>query len=208
MSLAIEIQDSSYRPRCSIFWENEDISRYSVRLSDSIGRLDSSSTTEDIVSAIRRVFPRVGVPRNMEFYSSMGVGVNEFLLSTKYADDLGLPDGNVNDGVLAFGKCLMSSFSRRSFIPLYLTLGKVSMEECLCGLDLEEYYSLEDYPKGSEGYKKAEWKIKDAKENALHIDDEIFHDRIHTQEQRNDLLNIIDNYEWVENDGLYYLVNP
>ena len=199
-TLVIEIVDSHNEPRCSILWEwgYGKMCRYSAYLAYAIGSLNDDSTTEEIIENILEVFPKVGIPRKMEFYKGYNLGVAEYALSTQYADDLGLPDGNILEGLLAVSQCSMDKFYSWANSLNSLCLGNVTMKDCIVNEeDLEECCCL---------YNNAKAEMEAIKKSAFHIEDKSFDRRITTKEEGNELLRIINNYEWVEYEGNYYKV--
>ena len=199
-TLVIEIVDSNNEPRCSILWEcgSGEMCKYSAYLAYAIGNLNDDSTTEEIIENIREVFPGIGIPREREFYIRSNLGMAEYALSTQYADDLGLPDGNAYEGLLAVSQCSMDKFDSWANSLNWLYLGNVTMKDCIVDEeDLEEYCCL---------YNNAKAEIKAIKKSAFHIEDKSFNRRITTKEEGNELLRIVNNYEWVEYEGNYYRV--
>ena len=199
-TLVIEIVDSNNEPRCSILWEcgNGEMCKYSAHLAYAIGSLNDDSTTEEIIENIREVFPGIGIPREREFYIRSDLGMAEYALSTQYADNLGLPDGNAYEGLLAVSQCSMDKFDSWANSLNWLYLGNVTMKDCIVDEeDLEEYCCL---------YNNAKAEIEAIKKSAFHIEDKSFDRRITTKEEGNELLRIINNYEWVEYEGNYYKV--
>ena len=198
--LVIEIVDSHNEPRCSILWEcgSGEMCKYSAYLAYAIGSLNDNSTTEEIIENIHEVFPGIGIPREREFYIRSNLGMAEYALSTQYADDLGLPNGNAYEGLLAVSQCSMDKFDSWANSLNWLYLGNVTMKDCIVDEeDLEEYCCL---------YNNAEAEIEAIKKSAFHIEDKSFDRRITTKEEGNELLRIINNYEWVEYEGSYYKV--
>ena len=197
-TLVIEIVDSNNEPRCSILWECGEMCKYSACLAYAIGSLNDDSTTEEIIENIREVFPGIGIPREREFYIRSDLGMAEYALSTQYADDLGLPNGNAYEGLLAVSQCSMEKFDSWANSLNWLYLGNVTMKDCIVDEeDLEEYCCL---------YNNAKAEIEAIKKSAFHIEDRSFNRRITTKEKGNELLQIINNYEWVEYEGSYYKV--
>lgn len=199
-TLVIEIVDSDNEPRCSILWEggSDEMCKYLAYLAYAIGSLNDDSTTEEIIANIREVFPGVGIPREREFYERSNLGMAEYALSTQYADDLGLPDGNAYEGLLAVSQCSMDKFYGWANSLNSLCLGNVTMKDCIVDEeDLEEYCCL---------YNNAKAEMEAIKKSAFHIEDKAFNRRITTKEERNELLRIVNNYEWVECEGSYYKV--
>ncbi len=199
-TLVIEIVDSNNEPRCSILWEcgSGEMCKYSAYLAYAIGSLNDDSTMEEIIENIREVFPGIGIPREREFYERSNLGMAEYALSTQYADDLGLPDGNAYEGLLAVSQCSMDKFDSWANSLNWLYLGNVTMKDCIVDEeDLEEYCCL---------YNNAKAEIEAIKKSAFHIEDKSFDRRITTKEEGNELLRIINNYEWVEYEGSYYRV--
>ena len=199
-TLVIEIVDSNNEPRCSILWEygRGKMCKYSAYLAYAIGSLNDDSTTEEIIENIREVFPGIGIPREREFYERSNLGMAEYALSTQYADDLGLPDGNAYEGLLAVSQCSMDKFDSWANSLNWPYLGHVTMKDCIVDEeDLEEYCCL---------YNDAKAEIEAIKKSAFHIEDKSFDRRITTKEEGNELLQIINNYEWVEYEGNYYKV--
>ena len=127
-TLVIEIVDSNNEPRCSILWEcgSGEMCKYSAYLAYAIGSLNDDSTMEEIIENIREVFPGIGIPREREFYIRSNLGMAEYTLSTQYADDLGLPNGNAYEGLLAVSQCSMDKFDSwaNSLNWLYKKIGK------------------------------------------------------------------------------------
>ena len=122
----------------------------------------------------------------------------EYTLSTQYADDLGLPNENAYEGLLAVSQCSMDKFDSWANSLNWLQLGNVTMKDCIVDEeDLEEYCCL---------YNNAKAEIEAIKKSAFHIEDKSFDRRITTKEEGNELLRIINNYEWVEYEGNYYKV--
>lgn len=206
--LVIEIVDSDDEPRCSLLWEwgYGKMCRYSAYLAHAIGSLDDDSTTDEIVENILEVFPKVGIPRKMEFYKGYNLGMAEYALSTQYADDLGVPDGNILEGLLAVSRCSMDKFASWANSMNYLYLGNVTMKDCLFEEDLEEYCGLYFYEEGGRGYKDTEAEIEAIKKSAFHVEDKFLNRRITTKKEWEELLEIINKHEWIEHDGNYYLV--
>ena len=199
-TLVIEIVDSNNEPRCSILWEcgSGEMCKYSAYLAYAIGSLNDDSTTEEIIENIREVFPGIGIPREREFYIRSNLGMAEYTLSTQYADDLGLPNGNAYEGLLAVSQCSMDKFDSWANSLNWLQLGNVTMKDCIVDEeDLEEYCCL---------YNNAKAEIEAIKKSAFHIEDKSFDRRITTKEEGNELLRIINNYEWVEYEGNDYKV--
>ena len=199
-TLVIEIVDSNNEPRCSILWEcgSGEMCKYSAYLAYAIGSLNDDSTMEEIIENIREVFPGIGIPREREFYIRSNLGMAEYTLSTQYADDLGLPNGNAYEGLLAVSQCSMDKFDSWANSLNWLQLGNVTMTDCIVDEeDLEEYCCL---------YNNAKAEIEAIKKSAFHIEDKSFDRRITTKEEGNELLRIINNYEWVEYEGNYYKV--
>ena len=199
-TLVIEIVDSNNEPRCSILWEcgSGEMCKYSAYLAYAIGSLNDDSTTEEIIENIREVFPGIGIPREREFYIRSNLGMAEYTLSTQYADELGLPNGNAYEGLLAVSQCSMDKFDSWANSLNWLQLGNVTMKDCIVDEeDLEEYCCL---------YNNAKAEIEAIKKSAFHIEDKSFDRRITTKEEGNELLRIINNYEWVEYEGNYYKV--
>ena len=199
-TLVIEIVDSNNEPRCSILWEcgSGEMCKYSAYLAYAIGSLNDDSTTEEIIENIREVFPGIGIPREREFYIRSNLGMAEYTLSTQYADDLGLPNGNAYEGLLAVSQCSMDKFDSWANSLNWLQLGNVTMKDCIVDEeDLEEYCCL---------YNNAKAEIEAIKKSAFHIEDKSFDRRITTKEEGNELLRIINNYEWVEYESKYYKV--
>ena len=197
-TLVIEIVDSHNEPRCSILWECGEMCKYSAYLAYAIGSLNDDSTTEEIIENIREVFPGIGIPREGECYVRSDLGMAEDALATQYADDLGLPDGNAYEGLLAVSQCSMDKFDSWANSLNWLYLGNVTMKDCIVDEeDLEEYCCL---------YNNAKAEIESIKKSAFHIEDKSFDRRITTKEEGNELLRIINNYEWVEYEGSYYKV--
>ena len=199
-TLVIEIVDSNNEPRCSILWEcgSGEMCKYSAYLAYAIGSLNDDSTMEEIIENIREVFPGIGIPREREFYIRSNLGMAEYTLSTQYADDLGLPNGNAYEGLLAVSQCSMDKFDSWANSLNWLQLGNVTMKDCIVDEeDLEEYCCL---------YNNAKAEIEAIKKSAFHIEDKSFNRRITTKEEGNELLRIINNYEWVEYEGNYYKV--
>ena len=199
-TLVIEIVDSNNEPRCSILWEcgSGEMCKYSAYLAYAIGSLNDDSTTEEIIENIREVFPGIGIPREREFYIRSNLGMAEYTLSTQYADDLGLPNGNAYEGLLAVSQCSMDKFDSWANSLNWLYLGNVTMKDCIVDEeDLEEYCCL---------YNNAEAEIEAIKKSAFPIEDKSFDRRITTKEEGNELLRVINNYEWVEYEGSYYKV--
>ena len=199
-TLVIEIVDSNNEPRCSILWEcgSGEMCKYSAYLAYAIGSLNDNSTTEEIIENIHEVFPGIGIPREREFYIRSNLGMAEYALSTQYADDLGLPNGNAYEGLLAVSQCSMDKFDSWANSLNWLYLGNVTMKDCIVDEeDLEEYCCL---------YNNAEAEIEAIKKSAFHMEDKSFDRRITTKEDWDELLRIINNYEWVEYEGSYYKV--
>lgn len=199
-TLVIEIVDSNNEPRCSILWEcgSGEMCKYLAYLAYAIDSLNDDSTTEEIIANIREVFPGIGIPREMEFYERSNLGMAEYTLSTQYADDLGLPNGNAYEGLLAVSQCSMDKFYSWANSLNSLCLGNVTMKDCIVDEeDLEEYCCL---------YNNAKAEMEAIKKSAFHIEDKSFDRRITTKEEGNELLRIINNYEWVEYEGNYYKV--
>ncbi len=199
-TLVIEIVDSNNEPRCSILWEcgSGEMCKYLAYLAYAIDSLNDDSTTEEIIANIREVFPGVGIPREMEFYERSNLGMAEYALSTQYADDLGLPNGNAYEGLLAVSRCSMDKFYSWANSLNSLCLGNVTMKDCIVDEeDLEEYCCL---------YNDAKAEMEAIKKSAFHIEDKSFDRRITTKEEGNELLRIVNNYEWVEYEGNYYKV--
>ena len=199
-TLVIEVVDSHNELRCSILWEcgNGEMCKYSAYLAYAIGSLNDDSTTEEIIENIREVFPGIGIPREREFYIRSNLGMAEYALSTQYADDLGLPDGNAYEGLLAVSQCSMDKFDSWANSLNWLYRGNVTMKDCIVDEeDLEEYCCL---------YNNAKAEIEAIKKSAFHIEDKSFDRRITTKEEGNELLRIVNNYEWVEYEGSYYKV--
>lgn len=129
--LVIVIFNSNNEPRCSILWEHGrgKMRIYSAYLAYAIGSLNDDSTTDEIVENIREAFPSVGIPREIEFYIRNNLGVAEYILSNQYADDLELPDGNVDDGIIAVSKRSIDKVYSWAKHLNYLWLGNVSMRD-------------------------------------------------------------------------------
>ena len=207
-TLVIEIVDSNNEPRCSILWEcgSGEMCKYSAYLAYAIGSLNDDSTTEEIIENIREVFPSVGIPRSLEFYTRNRLGMAEYTLSTKYADDLGLPDSTPNDGVLAVSQKAIDEFSMWADSLNGIQLGNVTLMDCLFEEDLANYCCLYDYEEESEGYADALHEMEDIQKSAFHTDKNFVNKRITTKEDWDELLRVINNYDWVEYNGIYYHV--
>ena len=206
MNTVIEILDSDEEPRCSILWktENDKSCKYCACLAQAIGSLNDDSTTEEIIENIRDVFPSIGIPREVEFYTRRGLGMAEHALATKYADDLGLPDGNACDGVLAVGHRSILHFSNVADNMNYLYLGNVTIGDCMFEEDLEDYCGLHVCDEGNEDYREVEAEIEEIKKSAFHCGEKFFYRQITTKEDWDELLRIVNNYDWVEYKGFYY----
>ena len=206
MNTVIEILDSDGEPRCSILWktENDKSCKYCACLAQAIGSLYDEATTEEIIENIRDVFPSIGVPREVEFYTRRGLGMAEYALVTKYADDLGLPDGNACDGVLAVSQRSILQFSNVADNMNYLYLGNVTLGDCVFEEDLEDYCGLHVCDEGNEDYREVEAEIEAIQKSAFHCGKKFFDRRITTKEDWDELLRIVNNYDWVECWGLYY----
>ena len=196
-TLVIKIVNSNNEPRCSILWEHGRgrTHKYSAYLAYAIGSLNEDSSTEKIIENIREVFPSVGIPRKIEFYTRSNLGIADYILSTKYADDLGLPEGNVKDGLLTVTRCLIDkSYSWANSLN-YLYLGNVTMKDGI--FDMAEL---------DEGCPLAKADIEKIKKSTFHVEYEFFSRRITTKEEQNELVQIINKYKWVECEGRYYRV--
>lgn len=195
--LVIVISDSNNEPRCSILWEHGrgKMRIYSAYLAYAIGSLNDDSTTEEIIENICEVFPSVGIPREIEFYTRNNLGIAEYVLSTKYADDLGLSNGNAYDGLLTVSKCSIDKVYSWAKHLNYLYLGDVSMRDGI--FDMAEL---------DEGCPLAKAKIEKIKKSTFHVEDEFFSRRITTKEEGNELVRILNKYKWVECEGRYYRV--
>lgn len=206
MNTVIEILDSDGEPRCSILWktENDKSCKYCACLAQAIGSLYDEATTEEIIESIRDVFPSISIPRDVEFYTRHRLGMAEYAIATTYADDLGLPDGNACDGVLAVSQRSILQFSNVADNMNYLYLGNVTLGDCVFEEDLEDYCGLLIYDEESEDYENAKAEIEAIQKSAFHCGKKFFDRRITTKEDWDELLRIVNNYDWVECWGLYY----
>lgn len=204
--LVIEILDYHGGPRCAIYWRwgGRDAFKYSAALAYAIGSLNDDSSTEKIIENIREVFPEIGVPRTKEFYIDNDLGMDEYALATQYADDLGLPEGNVYDGLLLVSRQAIDAFACGADSLNYLYLGNVTAKDCVVEECIEEYWSLNDYRKGSKEYEGILADIEEVKESAYSMTETFLNKPITTVEDARKLLNIITKYEWIECEGLYY----
>lgn len=206
--LVIEVRDSHKNPRCSVLWRwgGESSSYYALKLSYAIGRLNDDSTTEEIIRNIREEFPEVGIPRSMEFYQKNNLTMMDYAISTRYADDFELPDGNTSDGVIAVTNNSIAEFSEWAYTLIYFELGNVKMEDCVFDEELENFFGLYDYDRDSEEYRDTEEEIREVKENAYVMSDEEFKEPITTLKQKDRLTLIIDTHEWIRHGDDYYHV--
>ncbi len=207
--LVIQIDDSQGDPRCAILWKwgGSDASKYTAYLAYAIGSLSDKATTEEIIENIREVFPSVGIPRSLEFYTRNRLGMAEYTLSTKYADDLGLPDSTPNEGVLAVSQRAIDEFSCWADSLNGIQLGNVTLMDCIFEEDLANYCCLYDYEEESEGYADALHEMEDIQKSAFHTDKNFVNRRITTKEDWDELLRVINSYDWVEYNGIYYHVD-
>lgn len=189
--LVIEVRDSHENPRCSILWEwgERNTTHHALKLSYAIGSLNDDSTTEEIIENIIKEFPEIGIPRSVEFYKSNDMYTEDYDITTKYADDLGLPDGNTDDGVIAVTYNAISIFSVWADALLYLKLGNVKLGDCVSAWDVEDFYSDEE--------------VEEVNESAYVMTEEEFKKPITTPEQKDRLLEIIDNYVWIRHGDEY-----
>lgn len=183
--LVIEVRDSHENPRCSILWEwgERDTTYHALKLSYAIGSLNDDSTTEEIIENIIKEFPEVGIPRDVEFYKLNDMYTEDYAIATKYADDLELPDGNMDDGVIAVTNNAISVFSEWADALLYLKLGNVKLRDCFSSWEVEDFYSDKE--------------VEEVKANAYIMTEEEFQKPITIPEQRDRLLEIINNYGWI-----------
>ena len=130
----------------------------------------------------------------------------EYTLPTKKADDLGLPDSTPNARVLAVSQRTIDEFSRWADSLNGIQLGNVTLMDCLFEEDLANYCCLYDYEEESEGYADALHEMEDIQKSAFHTDKNFVNKRITTKEDWDELLRVINNYEWVEYNGIYYHV--
>ena len=189
--LVIEVRDSHENPRCSVLWkwgEHETTYR-ALKLSYAIGSLNDDSTTEEIIENILKEFPNVGIPRDKEFYRCNDLYMKDYAIATKYADDLGLPDGNFEDGVIAITHNAISVFSQWADSLLYFELGNVNLEDCVYAEWVEDFYFDEE--------------VEEVKASAYVMTEEEFQKPITTPEQRDRLLGITACHEWIRHGDEY-----
>ena len=204
--LVMEVKDSHKNSRCSVLWRwgGESSSYYALKLSYAIGSLNDDSTTEEIIRNIREEFPEIGIPRNVEFYKKNNLAMTDYIISTRYADDLELPDGNTSDGIIAVTYNSVSEFSEWAETLLYFELGNVKMEDCVFDEELESFLGLYAYDRDSEEYRNIEEEIREVRENAYVISEEEFKEPITPLKQRDRLMRIINTYEWIRHGNDYY----
>ena len=191
--LVIEVRDSHKNPRCSILWKwgEHEATYRALKLSYAIGSLNDDSTTEEIIENILKEFPNVGIPRDKEFYRCNDLYRKDYAIATKYADDFEIPDGNIvdGDGVIAVTDNAMHVFSRWADSLLYFELGNVNLEDCVYAEWVEDFYFDEE--------------VEEVKASAYVMTEEEFQKPITTPEQRDRLLEIIDNYVWIRHGDRY-----
>lgn len=184
--LVIEVRDSYKNPRCSILWKwgEHETSYRAVKLSYAIGSLNDDSTTEEIIENILKEFPNVGIPRDEDFYRCNDLGMEDYALATKYADDFEIPDGNIvdGDGVIAVTDNAMHVFSIWANALIPLELGNVKLGDCVSAEVVEDI---------------------EVKASAYVMTEEEFQKPITTPEQRDRLLGITACHEWIRHGDDY-----
>ena len=191
--LVIEVRDSHKNPRCSILWKwgQYETSYRAVKLSYAIGSLNDDSTTEEIIENILKEFPDVGIPQDKGFYECNDLGMEDYAIATKYADDFEIPDGNIvdGDGVIAVTDNAMHVFSIWANALIPLELGNVKLEDCVSAEVVEDFYFDEE--------------VEEVKASAYVMTEEEFQKPITTPEQKDRLLGIIACHEWIRHGDEY-----
>ncbi len=183
--LVIEVRDSHHNPRCSILWKwgQYETTYRAIKLSYAIGSLNDDSTTEEIIENILKEFPDVGIPRDKEFYRCNDLDV-DYAIATKYADDFEIPDGNIvdGDGVIAVTDNAMHVFSIWANALISLELGNVKLGDCVSAEVVEDI---------------------EVRAHAYFMTEEEYQKPITTPEQRDRLLGIIAQHEWIQHGNEY-----
>lgn len=207
-SLVIEIVDSEGVPKCSIYWRygREEFSMYAIRLSYGISRLSDDSTTEDILRAILEVYPEAGIPREERIYSQDKRTITEYPLVKEYADSLDIPDGHSTMGIIAISRNMIARASENADAVISLTLGYVSACDCVCDVDLDEYFCIYDYEEGTESYNDVMAKIEDIKAHAVPMGDDFFR-RVSSRSLLEYYTDVFAKNEWVRYEDAYYHVD-
>lgn len=205
-TLTIEIQDSKGVPRCSVLWymHGKDYSLYALRLAYGIGRLNDDSTTEEIVNAIQEEFPSSGIYLSSSYYIHIGAD-SEMDITLQFAEDFGFSSGDKLDGAIVVTRMAILRSHHESDYVLYLTLGGVSLADCVVKEELREYCGMAYAEEGSTGYHYGElWKEK-IERTARPMGVGLLAP-ITTRKQWEECLEIINHNEWLEWIGEYYHV--
>ena len=205
--LTIEIRDSKGNPKCSLMWRwgGSAFSMYVAELSEAIGTLNDDSSQEEIAKRVMEVFQGIGVPRNKEWYMCDGLGESEYELNTKFADTHGIPDGSTSrEGAMLFTPKGIKAFSEWALTLVYLELGNVTPSDCFWETCVEDEYGLYDWEEGSEYYDDIKEDVETAKNEAYPIDKSLMTEPIKTKEQRDWLIHLVENWEWLTDGEVYY----
>lgn len=205
--LVIEIRDSKKNPKCSLMWRwgGSSFSIYVAQLSEVIGTLNDDSPQEEIAKRVMEVFPNIGVPRNKEWYMCDELGESEYKLNTWFADVNGIPDGSARDGgAMLFTPRGIMAFSNWALTLIYLELGNVTPSDCFWETCIEEDYGLYYWEEGSEDYNAVLADVETAKSEARMIDKALMTKPIKTTEQRDWLISLVEDWEWLTDGESYY----
>ena len=205
--LTIEIRDSKGNPKCSLMWRwgGSAFSKYVAELSQAIGTLNDDSTQEEIAKRVMEVFDGIGVPRNKDWYMRNGLGESEYELNTKFADTYGIPDESTRcEGAMLFTPKGIEAFSEWALTLIYLELGNVTPCDCFWETCVEEEYDLYGWDEGSEDYKDILEEVETAKKDAYPIDKALMTKPIKTIEQRDWLIHLVEEWEWLTDGEKYY----
>ena len=205
--LTIEIRDSKGNPKCSLMWRwgGSSFSMYVAELSQAIGTLNDDSTQEEIAKRVMEVFQGIGVPRNKDWYMRNGLGESEYELNTKFADTLRIPDESTQcEGAMLFTPKGIKAFNEWALTLVYLELGNVTPSDCFWETCVEEEYDLYGWDEGSEDYEDIKEEVETAKREAYPIDKSLMTEPIKTIEQRDWLIHLVENWEWLTDGEVYY----
>lgn len=205
--LTIEIRDSKGNPKCSLMWRwgGSAFSIYVAQLSEAIGTLNDNSTQEEIAKRVMEVFNGIGVPRDKEWYMRNGLGESEYELNTKFADTLGIPDESTRcEGAMLFTPKGIKAFNEWALTLIYLELGNVTPSDCFWETCVEEEYDLYGWDEDSEDYKDILEDVETAKREAYPIDKSLMTEPIKTIEQRDWLIHLVEEWEWLTDGEKYY----
>lgn len=205
--LTIEIRDSKGNPKCSLMWRwgGSAFSMYVAELSQAIGTLNDDSTQEEIAKRVMEVFDGIGVPRNKDWYMRNGLGESEYELNTKFADTYGIPDESTRcEGAMLFTPKGIKAFNEWALTLVYLELGNVTPSDCFWETCVEEEYDLYGWDEGSEDYEDIKEEVETAKREAYPIDKSLMTKPIKTKEQRDWLISLVEDWEWLTDGESYY----